>query len=780
MHIRKAALYAGAAAVSLSIVGTNARASVLPNGEAAQAAVPPGPAQGSGQDPAATSTGAPTAISQENPADIIVTANKRAERVLEVPGAITAFSGTTLLANGQTSIADIAQLTPGLQFNNNLGTGAPIVRGLTTGAETSPTVAIIVDGAPIGSSSSLNFGGAAALDLDPLDLQRVEVLKGPQGTLYGASTLGGLISYILQEPSLDRTQATFRAELATTKSGDPSYSVRGAVGTPLVANQLAARVSAYYDRAGGFVDAPLRGRDDANRRSNWGVHGTLLAQPTVQFRIKLDGFYQKVDADALDAVRYNLATRKPLDGDLVYRDFVLPSARKKIAVGLATVNYDLGFADLTSVTSYQDIRTTYVSNGTNSPLAVTLYGVLPRFGGVPFPSPPATSADRVIHSTKVTEEARLTSNGTGPFSWIVGGFYTHEKNDFVANIVGRTTSGAPVATLNPVFGLGLFSKLEEISGFGNATYKFSDRFDVTGGFRIGKINQEYFQTAFGPDAPVLNALLVLTGGKAIPPLAPTVETSTTVKSYLATARYHFSPDGILFARLATGFRPGGPNLAVNGLPITFNPDRTTNYEAGLKTGFLDGRGSIDITGYYTRWRDIIVAVSSGGIPGYTNGGDARVYGFESALNLRPTTALTLGATLAYSNGKITRGATSAVGTLSAGDRLPFNPRWTGSASADYRVPLNDTLYGHLGAVARFASSRSATFRGITANPSYLMPGYGLLDVRAGVETGAVTVDLFVRNVTDKRAQLSSNTTATFAEVYLQRPRTFGISITGRY
>ncbi len=778
MRISKTALYASAAVISMGGMAGPGQAQTASAGGAARTASPGSTTpQGAAQASPAATTDA-QAVAELG--DIIVTANKRAERALEVPGAITAFSGAALLANGQTSLADIAQVTPGLQFNNNLGTGAPIVRGLTTGAETSPTVAIIVDGAPIGSSSSLSFGGQAALDLDPLDLQRIEVLKGPQGTLYGASTLGGLISYVLAEPSLERTQGILRAELAATEHGDPSYSLRGAISTPLVDQQLAARVSAYYDRAGGFIDSPLRGLKDANRRSNWGVHGTLLAQPTDRLKVKLDGFYQRVGADALDASLYNLSTRKPLSGDLEYNDYVLPSARKKIAVGLANVNYGFDFADLTSVTSYQDIRTLYRSNGTNSPLAATLYGVLPRFGGVPFPNPPAVSADRVIHTRKVTQEVRLTSSGTGPFSWIVGGFYTHEKNDFLANIVGRTTSGVPVPALNPVFGLGLFSKLEEISGFGNATYKFSDQFDLTGGIRIGKINQEYFQTAFGPDAPVLNAVLALFGGAPIPPLIPTVKTSTTVKSYLATARYHFSRDGIVFARFATGFRPGGPNLAVNGLPPTFNPDRTTNYESGIKSSFWGGRGSIDITGYYTRWRGIIIAVSSGGIPGYVNGGNARVYGVESALSLRPTPALTLGATLAYSNGRITKGAATAAGAVTDGDRLPFNPTWSGSVSADYRTPLNDVLTGHVGATGCFASSQGATFRGNSVNPSYLMPHYALFDLRAGIEAERYSVDFFVRNVTDKRAQLSSVTTATFAEVFLQRPRTFGITLTGRY
>lgn len=712
--------------------------------------------------------------------DIVVTANKRAERALEVPGAITAFRGEDLLNSGATSIKDIAGFTPGLQFNNQLGTGSPVIRGLSQGIDTSPTVASVVNGAPIGASSSLTLASNDTLDVDPIDVARVEILKGPQGTLYGANTLGGLVSYSLIQPNLTRTEGLLRTEASATQEGDPSYSVRGAVSTPLVEDQLGVRLSGYYDRRGGFIDNARRNLEDQNESTTWGVHAAALYVPNDRLKIGVDGFHQEYDSDAGDAVVYNLTTHQPRDGDLRYDEYVLPSTHKTISAGVANIDYDLGFANLTSVTSRQEIESNNIQNVSSGTLTTTLAAILPRFGGVAFPTPALLAQARETTTTKTTQELRLTSPGDQRFSWIAGAYYAQEDNDYAAVERGATTTGGVVPTLDPALKIGILSTLKEYSGFVNGTFQFTPRLDVTGGIRVGKIEQETRQTLAGADAVAFNRLLVLTGAGAVPAISDPSRATDTVKTYLASVRYHVSDDGIIFARYATGFRPGGPNLLGPGLPPSFDPDRTTNYELGFKSLFWGGRGSIDITGYYTDWKDIVVVVSSGGLSGYTNGGDARVIGVETALSLRPTPEWTLRATAAYSDGEITNGSTAARSSLAEGDALPYNPKTSASAFAEYRRPMFGQWEGYASGSVRYASSRDATFKSRTSGPTYELPSYTLADLHAGIENDQYTFDVFVKNATDERAQLAANPFYNIGEVTVARPRTFGVVATLRY
>lgn len=711
--------------------------------------------------------------------DIIVTASKRSERVLEVPGAISAFRGEDLLARGQTSIRDFAGQTPGLQFNDGVGSGAPIIRGLSIGIDTSPTVATVVNGAPIGSSSSLNFGAQETLDLDPIDFDRIEVLKGPQGTIYGANTIGGLLSYTLHAPSLTKVEAIARGEAGFTRHGDPSYSGRAAIGMPLVTDVLGIHASGFYDKRGGFIDNAARGLSRENSADSYGGHGTLLFAPTDRLKITADGFYQHLNIDAHDVVVYNFTTREPRNGDLRYDEHVLPTTVKNSTIGIVNIDYDFGFAALTSVTSQQYIHSIDVQNASSGALGSTL-AVLPRFGGVALPTPRAVPLGRDNTVYKTTQEVRLTSPSDGRFSWIIGGYYDRERTRYLASYSGQTTTGAPVPGLNPALLFTVNARLEEYSGFVNGTFKITPKLDLTGGFRIGLINQNFTQAFSGSDAVALNTVLALSKANPIPYLSVPGSSRDTPKTYLATLRYHFSPDGIVFARYSTGYRPGGPNLPTPALPPTFNSDRTQNYEAGLKTKFLGGMGSLDVTGYYENWKDILVVVTSGGLSGYANGGDARVFGLEAAFALRPAPRLTLNATFAYSDGKILTARPVTIGTLAAGDPLPYDPRTSGSLSAEYRAPAFGDFEGYLTGSVRYTDDRYAVFRSRTVSPTYRLPAYALADLRAGIQNARLDLEVFVRNLADDRAQLAANPFYNIAEVTVARPRTIGLAATIKY
>jgi outer membrane receptor protein involved in Fe transport len=711
--------------------------------------------------------------------EIIVTANKRAESILNVAGAINAFRGDDLLKNGVTSIADFAGQTPGLQFNAGYSTGAPVVRGINTGADFGQSVGITVDGAPVGPSSSFQPGGASSLDLDPIDLERVEVMKGPQGTVYGANTLAGLISYTLREPDLQKATAIVRGGLSSTENGGMSHSERAAISVPLLEDRLAVRVSGFHDRRAGFIDNELTGGDDQNDSRSYGGQVSVVFKPIDRLRIFVAAFDQKQNKYAQDQVIYT-ANRAPRDGDLVYNEYLLPSTERETRFILGKIDYDLDFANLTSVTSYQQLDVDYSIPASTGPLNSIIVNVLPLFGGVSVPAPGLLTNDTLNDFKKFTQEVRLTSQSEGPISWLVGGYYTDERSEQRQSVNAVTTSGEPVSSINPTLLITLPTPLKEYSAFGNVTYAFSSAFDLTGGYRIGRIEQTNRTLFSGTDAAAYRQLFVASGlGAGPPPDTGSQKGSETISTYLATARYRFSDDSMIFARFATGFRPGGPNFPVPGFDPVYDSDQTYNYELGAKTKFWSGRGSIDVTGYYLEWKDFLAFASAGGLQGFENAGDARVHGVEAAVTLRPIQALSLSGTLAYSDSEITRVEPGAI-AAKVGDTLPYNPEWSGSLSAEYRAPFISSWEPVVRASARYVGSRNSSPESSLTFPNYELPAYSLFDLHAGLESERVDIDLFVTNLTDRRAQLAAFTQLGINQITLQQPRTIGAAVTFKY
>jgi iron complex outermembrane receptor protein len=725
-------------------------------------------------EPAASDPG------QADAGDIIVTANKRAESILNVAGAINAFRGDDLLKNGITSIADFAGQTPGLQFNAGYGTGSPVIRGINTGADFGQSVGITVDGAPVGPSSSFQTGGASSLDLDPIDLDRVEVLKGPQGTVYGANSLAGLISYSLREPDLQKPTVIARSGLSGTEGGGTSYSERAAISVPVIGDRLAVRLSGFYDHRAGFIDNNLTNVADQNHWRSYGVQGSVLFKPVDRLRIFIAGIYQKQNQYAQDQVVYT-ANHAPRDGDLVNNDYLVPNTDRKTRFVVGKVDYDLGFANLTSVTSWQHLNVNYAFPQETGQLNTIFVNILPLFGGVAIPPPGLLSNDTLNDFRKFTQEVRLTSAGSGPLSWLVGGYYTHERSEQQQSVNARMTSGALVPLINPTLRVTLPTTLTEYSAFGNLTYAFSPAFDVTGGLRVGRIDQVNRTLVGGSNFDAYNLLFVVSGlGSGPPADTGPQKGSQTVATYLATARFHFSHDGMIFARFATGFRPGGPNFPIPGFAPVYNPDQTYNYELGLKTKFWNGRGSFDVTGYYLKWKNFLAFASAGGLSGFANAGDARVYGVEAAATLRPVDGLSLSGTLAFSDSRVIRVNAAAAGIAQVGDTLPYNPRWSGSLSAEYRAPIDSRWQAVARGSARFVGPRSSSPQSSVAFPNYVLPGYSLFDAHAGLESDHVDIDLFIKNLTDKRAQLAAYTQLGPNQITVQQPRTIGAAVTFKY
>jgi outer membrane receptor protein involved in Fe transport len=691
-------------------------------------------------------------------ADIVVTAQKRAERLIETPQSVTAMSADDLAKLGADQFVDFANTVPGLQFTTQGAGSAQIsMRGVTTGADVGPTVGIYVDEVPYGSSSSFANGVRRALDVGLFDIERVEVLRGPQGTLYGASSMGGVLKYVTRTPSLTDFGGSAQIGIADTRSGAMSYDGSAVLNAPIVDDKAAVRASGFYSRDGGYVDNPTTGERNVDSGKVYGGRVDLLAKPTDDLSVRLIGFAQNIRRDGGSYASISLAG-VPIAGAL---DQVHPLAepfRSNFRLVSGTVAYDLGGATLTSVTSYQTARTFAVTDGSAvyAPLLQLLFSIPAE----------AVSVSEVARTRKFTEEVRLASSGDTPLEWLIGGFYTHENS--LLHQVGAVF-GANLAPLSVnIVDANIRSTYEEYAAFGDLTYHFTDKFDVTGGVRYARNNQKFEQDASG--------LLVTSG-----PLRTSHE---DVVTYLANARYRFSRNVIAYARFATGYRPGGPNYLVldpatgaPAAPATFISDSLDSYEAGIKAETADRSFGIDLSGYFISWKDIQLLTAVAGVTTYVNAGGAHIKGVELALTARPSPKLVATGAFSYNDGFITDN-NAALGAV-AGERLPNTPHVTAALNLDYRLG-DSSLQPRLGATLRYVSDRTASFDANMALPQYRLPSYTSVDLRAGVTAGPVDVQFYVRNLFDVRGQLSVQTVLSSfggpAHVTILQPRTIGLQL----
>jgi outer membrane receptor protein involved in Fe transport len=690
--------------------------------------------------------------------DIVVTAQKRAERLIETPQSVTAMSADDLAKLGADQFVDFANTVPGLQFTTQgAGSGQISMRGVTTGADVGPTVGIYVDEVPYGSSSSFANGVRRALDVGLFDIERVEVLRGPQGTLYGASSMGGVLKYVTRTPSLTDFGGSAQIGIADTRSGAMSYDGSAVLNAPIVDDKAAVRASGFYSRDGGYVDNPTTGERNVDSGKVYGGRVDLLAKPTDDLSVRLIGFAQNIRRDGGSYASISLAG-VPIAGAL---DQVHPLAepfRSNFRLVSGTVAYDLGGATLTSVTSYQTARTFAVTDGSAvyAPLLQFLFSIPAE----------AVSVSEVARTRKFTEEVRLASSGDTPLEWLIGGFYTHENS--LLHQVGAVF-GANLAPLSVnIVDANIRSTYEEYAAFGDLTYHFTDKLDVTGGVRYARNNQKFEQDASG--------LLVTSG-----PLRTSHE---DVVTYLANARYRFSRNVIAYARFATGYRPGGPNYLVldpatgaPAAPATFKSDSLDSYEAGIKAETADRSFGIDLSGYFISWKDIQLLTAVAGVTTYVNAGGAHIKGVELALTARPSPKLVATGAFSYNDGFITDN-NAALGAV-AGERLPNTPHVTAALNLDYRLG-DSSLQPRLGATLRYVSDRTASFDANMALPQYRLPSYTSVDLRAGVTAGPVDVQFYVRNLFDVRGQLSAQTVLSSfggpAQVTILQPRTIGLKL----
>jgi iron complex outermembrane receptor protein len=688
--------------------------------------------------------------------EVVVTAQKFEQKLSETPLSVTAISARNLETLGATQFRDFASTVPSLTFTTSgVGSTQVNLRGITTGNNISPTVGIYVDEVPYGSSTPFASGAQLALDVGLFDVSRIEILRGPQGTLYGASTMGGLLKYVSMVPDVSAFGATARAGLVSTSGGGVGYDAAAAINAPLADDTAALRVSGFYTRDSGFVDNLASGRDDVNESNVYGGRADLLLKPTERLSLRVAAFAQDIDRDGTASADFGLASGEPIDGELDQRRLRAEPFEQDFRLVSGTLTYDFASAALTSISSYQTVRSHAITD------VSAFFGPALAANGIVLGS---IEVEKENETDKFTQEVRLAATGQ-TLDWSIGAFYTDEQSDQFQTLNASLPDGA-VFPMN-LLTVNLPSSYEEYAGFGTLTWHLTQQLDFTGGLRYAHNSQTFEQIGSGP--------LIFS--------VPERSVSDSIVTYLGTIRYRASDNLMSYLRYATGYRPGGPNVVLNdlsGQPLaspTFDADKLRSYEGGIKASSADGRFGVDAAVYFIKWDDLQINAVRNGLGVVDNAAAAESKGAELTLTLIPTQHLTLVAAFGYIDAELSEDAPDLGGL--EGDRLPDTPEFTGTLAADYSFEVGGRE-AFLGTTVRHVTDRVSSYDASAGSPQYDLPEYTTVDLRTGLQLGSARLQFYVKNAFDERGKLSATTAFSALGgpvwVSLVQPRTIGLNL----
>ncbi|MBJ7437777.1 MAG: TonB-dependent receptor [Sphingopyxis sp.] len=708
-------------------------------------------------------------------------ARGRAQSLQTIPMAVSAIQASTLSTKGIDNIADIVKSVPSVNIvERGPGQSQVTIRGISSGAfsitETGdrPLVSIYLDDVPI------SIQGANP-DLKVFDLERVEVLRGPQGTLYGSGSMAGTIRYITIKPSTDRFSGSAEGVLSgTSHAGNPNWNIRGSINAPL-GESLALLASAYTGRDAGWIDNLGTGKKDANTVRTTQARGALRWTGVSDLTVDASLLYTRLKTGGLP-VGYSTLTRYQYDS-LSPETF-----RDRMLVGNLTIDLAVGGGHLTNSASYVDRDFKSITGGFS-------YEYLNDFifGGVRTASP----ASVVQNVQTFTNELRYVSDPSLPFTYSFGGFYEHTTRDYEQNnpLAGLDAAvGLPsVPSFGTPFADDLFYGTQHIKErqyalFGEANYKFSEAFDVTAGVRYFNFRQSFNLAFTGLAGSAFEANP--SGSPTFLPLTQSGKPKADGFNPRFVASYHADKDAMIFAEVSKGFRYGSVNEPVapafcNGSqgPTTVGADSLWNYAMGLKSQFADRRVTFNVTGFFVDWNTPQTRVDlSCGYYYRINAGKIESKGIELETAFRPFDGLTIALNGSYTDAKAKQGV-AVVGAdpiVASGDRAPLFPRWLGSLSTQYEFPLGEgemTLSGDV----QYRGSFYNRFSPLNVNYRET-PAQTLLNASISYSTGNYEVGLFGTNLGNSRnlALVDSvrdrpgTITAPDAALFYGKPRTIGV------
>lgn len=762
-------------------------------GALAWAAATPALAQDSPDAGAPAAAQADTALLLDT---VVVTANKRVENIREVGASITVVGERQLENIGASSLTDYAALVPGMQVqsNGNPGQTSISLRGIAA-MSPSATVATYIDEVPLGSSGIYQAANAFMLDLLPYDISQVEVMRGPQGTLYGAGAIGGLLKYVTRAPDLASDEMRVGVGLRSVQDGGSDWNVRVGASAPLKDDRLGLRMSLARNGLPGYTDNEVDGAKDVNDAEQIGAR-VALAWDGEAFDADLGVLHQRIHSNGRAGVALDPDTLEPLFGDFVDRTWQPQPFSKTLTLTSLGLDWDLGWGDFVSATGVSKTET-------SSQLDATI-----QFGEVAnlmlgLPEPGSSGLRYDFDLDKITQEFRLTSKSGGAFEWMVGVFYTEEDALQSQFVWLEQLDGTPLpAPYDTMFGtlalLNMPSTYEELAVFANGSWRVGDRFKIDAGLRQARNEQWFSQNG---DAGILVPIGDFPG-----------ESSEDVFTWSLSPQFKLNDDAMVYLRAATGYQPGGPNVALPGMPPTVDSSMLASYEIGLKSAFADQRVLLDVAAYRIDWEDIQVAASFNGVGGLVNGGEATSEGLELSARFRATANLNFGINGAYNKATLKNdfqpavipqdGYDVVINSGLAGDRIPYVPEWSWSATAEYAFSAGAGLNGQVGGALRWLGDR---LNGTTERTRVTAPGdpstvlmeeivapigldsYAALDLYAGIGRGNWEVRAYVNNVTGSDgwssveligSEVTGVPVQTVAVPIL--PRTFGVELDFRF
>lgn len=725
--------------------------------------------------------------------EIVITADKRSSTtVLAAPTSIQAISGDALQAQGVAGFADVAGQIPGLVLQD-LGPGDRkyIIRGISSTGQS--TTGVYYDEAVI-SGSNANDGGGFQTDIRLYDLDHVEVLRGPQGTLYGAGSMSGTVRFITNKPDLNDFGGYITGEMSDTSEGAENYGVNGALNLPIVEDVAALRLVGWGIADSGFIDQVRVGAtlpnelgylENINNEDVLGGRASLRVRPNNALTVDLSYTRQHSESDGSSrytpegVTAFDFPPSPIIEGcDLCNTDISRSPRTDDAEVYSLTASYDTSFGTFTATTN--QFNRDFEYNIDQSAILATF--------SVFIPAEVFETVAREVNSSEI----RFASDFDSPVNFVAGLYRQHEISNLDIAMLTTNGDGVPTgsfsrddaqdALLNPGVGSTIFGRRDDrestqYAAFGEATWEVTPRLELSAGVRYFEEEMDGVQEtthAFG-------------GGPTDPPIQDETQSNEKVTGKLNLA-YRFSEDLLFYATVAQGFRSGGlnsRNSIFEVIPPSFGPDSLIDYEAGIKGRLFDGRLEYQVNAFFIDWTDIQVQqVTQIGSLHYTgNAGNAESKGIEFEFVARPTDELTINFAGSVQDAYLTEGATpdqyAANSTLGlTDDQMPDVAPFQFALGLNYTTPLyaSSDWTGTLAADISYQGERNAYFE---ASPFNLaLDSYTLLNLRASVSNDVWTATLFARNATDERAQVSAiNSNQDPHALTTVRPRTIGIAIT---
>ena len=688
----------------------------------------------------ATQSASEASVSSQTPAsqgDLVITALKRSTNLQKTPISVSAVTGRTLAEQGVTDIHNLLQVAPSLSFvDAGPSQTRVILRGIYSPGE--PTVGLYYDETPVsGAVGSSSDAGASLPLVDLFDVERVEALRGPQGTLYGSGSMGGTLRVIFNRPVFT-PEGSVNADVTATDRGDPGYDIQAMVNVPLIKDMLAVRGVLYDQHLGGYIDNTFLHQNNVNSSDTQG--GRLMARFTPTDKLTIDGSILYQHAYGQDnkwtegGGSYDSAAQTQLPFD------------DRLAIYNLTARWDLGPVVATAIVSDMNRRVTsfaqdasyFFNRDLNNPADCKVFAG----GGLP-----CTPTEQASFNTYVKQyipsaildtqtidmpsaEVRLSSNTPGFLDWTVGGFYSDRTTNAIVPILGANPVSGALNHNDVLYQRNVYDDLEQLAGFGETAAHLTSQLTLTFGARYF----DYRRTTGGSLPVGLN----LVGAK----VAPFAEVTATESGWVTKTNlaYQFDPNFLGYVSASQGFRPGGVNQ-VTGLPSSltaYAPDSLWDYEGGIKTSWFDKRLLFDIDAYLIDWTNMQVLGHGTGTAAnfqfITNAGAAQVKGIEANLTAVPIDNLEIDANATFSNAELSQNQVSTylLGAGVRGNRIPYIPEITAAVSAQYNWPITEKFGGMVRVDENYVGSSWSEFNNSAGFRRYL-PAYSMTNARIGVE-----------------------------------------------